>query len=200
MDDATIKAIEAHGLWLNGDNAGRHADLHGANLHGAKLHGADLSYANLSGANLSYANLHGADLSYANLSYANLHGADLSDADLSYAKLHGANLHGANLHGAKLHGANLPEADLHSLRGCRWGAIGPIGQGRRMVYAIAHDSLPAPVITGGCFQGTFAEFRAKVSDTENLPWNWSSGSPAQVERWRAECLHAADLLELAVAS
>ena len=65
--------------------AGKDADLRGADLSGANL-----SDANLRGANLSDANLRGADLQGANLRGADLRGADLRDADLWDANLRGA--------------------------------------------------------------------------------------------------------------
>jgi hypothetical protein len=179
--------LSAHRDWREG-RGGKCANLHGADLDGAYLHGANLHGANLDGAYLHGANLHGADLDGAYLHGANLHGANLDGA-----YLHGANLDGANLDGAYLRGAYLDGAI-----GITWACIAPVGQGRRMVSAWAHRSLPEPVIAGGCFQGTFAEFRAKVNNYFVLPWDWSSGTPEQVERWRAECLAAADLLELAV--
>jgi hypothetical protein len=64
--------ITEHGMWLEGKNGGKRANLRGANL---------------SGANLSVANLRGADLSGADLRGANLRGANLSVADLSGADL-----------------------------------------------------------------------------------------------------------------
>lgn len=61
--------LEQHKKWLNDEEGGIRADLHGANLSGANLSCADLSRvylrdADLSGADLSYANLSGADLDY----------------------------------------------------------------------------------------------------------------------------------------
>ena len=100
--------IRLHGLWLEGKEDGKRADLSGANLYGANLtranlNGADLRWANLTDANLvgsdlSGADLRGADLTRANLTRANLRGSDLTRADL----------YGANLYGAYLSGANLP--------------------------------------------------------------------------------------------
>lgn len=110
--------------------------------------------------------------------------ADLSDADLR-----GANLGGAYLRGANLGGANLPV-------GVKWGQIAPVGQGRRSVMAWRIGDQPAQ-IAGGCFLGTFTEFRAKVT-ADTLPWDWALGTPEQIGQWRRECLAAADFLELAV--
>jgi len=47
-----LEIIEAHRLWLLGEEAGRYANLSDANLSGANLRGANLRGANLSGANL----------------------------------------------------------------------------------------------------------------------------------------------------
>jgi hypothetical protein len=99
--------LDKHMKWLNDEDSGEKANLHGANLHGA-----DLSWADLSGADLSKANLHGANLIGADLSKANLHGANLIGANLHGANLIGANLIGANLRGADLNKANLSEANL----------------------------------------------------------------------------------------
>jgi hypothetical protein len=110
------------------------------------------------------------------LSSANLRSADLSSADLSFADLSSANLSSAN--------------------GCRWAMIGPVGQGRRQLTAYHNVTMTVPVITGGCFSGTFAEFCALITGT---PWDWAEGTPEQIARWRRECADAADLLELAIA-
>jgi hypothetical protein len=79
--------------------------------------------------------------------------------------------------------------------GIKWGAIGPVGQGRRMLTAWAHDSLDEPMIGGGCFMGTFGEFREMIA---GVPWGWGKGSPEDQDRWRQECADAADWLWLAV--
>ena len=69
--DELKRILADHALWLTG-NAGKCANLRGA----------DLSRANLRGANLSRANLRWADLSGADLSRATLSEADLSQANL----------------------------------------------------------------------------------------------------------------------
>lgn len=74
------ETLELHLKWLNNEESGIRADLHGVNLSHADLRDTDLSGADLTGTDLSHADLRGTDL----------HGADLR----------GANLHGANLHGA----------------------------------------------------------------------------------------------------
>ena len=99
--------LKKHELWLLGDKAGEHADLHCANLEGANL-----NYVNLSGANLNHVNLSGANLIRANLTYTNLSGANLSSASLWNANMEDTDLCGANLSGANLSGANLHAANL----------------------------------------------------------------------------------------
>lgn len=64
--------LDKHIKWLNNEEGGEKADLHGADLYRA-----DLGGANLFGANLCGANLNRADLGGANLGGANLHGANL---------------------------------------------------------------------------------------------------------------------------
>lgn len=71
------KILGLHKLYLEGDDQGVQANLHGADLRNVDLFGADLRGADLSGANLSGANLRCADLRGANLRRANLSGADL---------------------------------------------------------------------------------------------------------------------------
>ena len=94
--------------------------------------------ANLSGANLRGANLRGADLSGANLSGADLSGANLSGAYLSRAYLSGAYLSGAG----------------------RIYSFGPIGEEKRIGYAVAHDG--GAMVKLGCFWGTEPEALAKI--------------------------------------
>lgn len=50
--DELKKVLDDHRRWLDGDEGGRRADLHGANLHGADLSGANLSWAYLSWAKI----------------------------------------------------------------------------------------------------------------------------------------------------
>ena len=71
MNEEEIKKVlELHKKWLNNEDGGVKADLHGADLRRANLYGADLHGADLQGANL-----HGADLRGADLHEADLHGA-----------------------------------------------------------------------------------------------------------------------------
>jgi uncharacterized protein YjbI with pentapeptide repeats len=171
------EVLRLHRLWLNGEAGGIRAYLTGANLAGASLVDADLTRA---------------DLARADLARASLSGASLAGAYLAGAYLADANLAGANLAGAKLARANMARAT-----GIKWACIAPVGQGRRMVSAWSHESLSEPVIAGGCFQGTFTEFRSTIA---GVPWGWGDGSEEDQARWRAECSAAADLLELAVES
>jgi hypothetical protein len=97
--------------------------------------------------------------------------------------------------GARGTRANLAGATLAEAVGIRWGVVGPVGQGRRMLTAWAHDSLDEPMIGGGCFMGTFGEFRDLIA---GVPWSWGEGSVEDQARWRHECSVAADLLWLAV--
>jgi uncharacterized protein YjbI with pentapeptide repeats len=114
--DEIKDVLEKHAKWLNNEEGGEKADLHGANLSGADLSDADLSGANLIGANLSVAVLCCADLRGANLRGANLIGANLSHADLHSANLSGADLSDADLYGADLRGADLDYSTGFSLR------------------------------------------------------------------------------------
>ena len=49
--------LRLHKMWINGDGAGKKANLYGANLRGANLRGADLRGADLRGADLRGADL-----------------------------------------------------------------------------------------------------------------------------------------------
>lgn len=84
--------LEKHKKWVNGEDAGKRADLRKVNLSYADLHDVDLSHADLYGANLQGAYLSYADLQYTDLRYANLRDANLRDASLSGANLFGTDL------------------------------------------------------------------------------------------------------------
>jgi uncharacterized protein YjbI with pentapeptide repeats len=93
--------LAAHKLWrVAGGEAGKRANLAGADLARAYLEDADLAGADLARANLEGANLEGANLARANLEDAYLEGANLARANLAGAYLEGANLARANLAGA----------------------------------------------------------------------------------------------------
>lgn len=116
-DPELDEIVEDHRAWVESrGEAGRKADLIGANFEGVDLMGAELP-----GANLLRANLKGADLLLADLRGACLIEADLSEANLVSTNLRGASLAGANLAtatglvarqlaGASLFGAELPES------------------------------------------------------------------------------------------
>ncbi len=116
-DPELDEIVEDHRAWIESrGEAGRKADLIGANFEGVDLMGAELP-----GANLLRAKLKGADLLLADLRGACLIEADLSDANLVSTNLRGASLAGANLAtatglvarqlaGASLFGAELPES------------------------------------------------------------------------------------------
>ncbi len=192
--------LDKHTAWLRGDpNDGERANLRGAYLRGANLRGANLRDANLRDANLGDANLGDANLRGANLRGANLRGAYLGDANLRDANLRGAYLGGANLGdaylgGANLGGANLGGAYLRDADGIAWACYGPVGQCPSLVQGW-WDGVKL-VVAGGCFLGSADEFRAKIVGT---PWDWSDGSDADRERWRAECTAAIDMVEATVA-
>jgi len=141
----------------------RWADLSGANLSGAdlseaNLSGADLSGADLSGADLGWANLNEVDLRWANLRWANLRWADLNEVDLRWANLSGANLKWANFSGANLSEANLRGANLSGAKLII--SFGPIGEARRIGYAVKHEN--GPMIQLGCFWGTLDEAAREI--------------------------------------
>jgi uncharacterized protein YjbI with pentapeptide repeats len=143
------ETLTKHQRWLNGEEGGVRADLHGANLSDTDLHGANLRWADLRWADLCWADLCVADLCGADLYGANLRGADLYGADLR-----GADLRGADLYGADLRGADLPDS-FHILQ------LGPIGS--RQDYLIATVIDGTLTITTGCFTGTLEQFAAAVA-------------------------------------
>ena len=63
ISDTELKAIiYKHAKWARGEDGGKRADLHDANLCNADLRGADLRNADLRGADLRGADLRGANL------------------------------------------------------------------------------------------------------------------------------------------
>jgi len=79
------EVLEKHKKWLDDDEGGQRADLHGADLQDADLRGADLRDADLQDADLQGADLRGADLRGADLRGAYLKGADLWGADIDFS-------------------------------------------------------------------------------------------------------------------
>ena len=69
------EVLEKHKKWLDDDEGGQRADLHGADLQDADLRGADLRDADLQDADLQGADLRGAYLK----------GADLWGADIDFS-------------------------------------------------------------------------------------------------------------------
>ena len=106
-DEELREILEKHRKWLNNEDGGERADLHGTDLQEADLRRANLQEADLHGTCLRWASLQGA-----NLWGANLQEADLTTADLNIACLHGTCLRRASLQGANLHGTDLRRADL----------------------------------------------------------------------------------------
>ncbi len=134
MSPEEIKEIlDKHQLWLHDKEGGERADL---------------SYCNLSGCDLS-----GSNLRYCNLRYCNLRGCNLRGCNLS-----GSNLRGSNLSGSNLRGCNLSGCDL---RGCnKIIGIGPIGNEKRIVYAIQHEKKV--MFQAGCHWGAYEETKEAV--------------------------------------
>ena len=145
------KTLELHKKWLENDDKGVRADLHGADLHGADLWGADLQGADLHGADL-----HGADLQGADLQGADLYGADLRNADLG-----GADLQGADLGGADLHGAHLNWVNWHECLGIEVYVAGLQSSrpNAQLVYIPKLD-----VATTGCWQDTWEDTKQRVAE------------------------------------
>ena len=164
--------LNNHEKWLNNDDNGVRAFLHGADLSGAYLHGANLrdaylSCANLrdaylSGANLSGANLRDAHLRDAYLSCADLSGANLRDADLRGAYLRGADLSGADLSDADLRGAYLRDADLRDayLSGANLrGAFGNMEHVKSLQTETYYITYTSKIIQIGCQSYTIEEWK-----------------------------------------
>ena len=145
------KILADHKKWLNGQGGEK------ANLIRADLRDADLSYADLTYAGLAYADLRGANLSNVDLTYANLRGANLREAVLIDADLRYARLRGADLRGANLRGANFVETTGLTVLSVQ---VNTSDQNRRITYIPSLD-----IVTAGCFQGSFAKFRARVEET-----------------------------------
>jgi len=162
-----------------------------ADLREAMLPNVVLPY----GARLDGARLDGALLVGARLDGASLDGASLDDARLDGARLDGARLDGASLDGASLDGASLDGA---SLVGARLGGdfvaatsdiayAGPVGAGRRTVYAFRAKTSKGTVIVFrcGCFIGTERDYLARIKSRYGKGGD-SDGNPS-ASRWLAEC-------------
>ena len=134
-------------------------------LTGANLRGSDLDRSNLLGAALTGANMSRADLTGADLTRADLTGADLTGAVLTGAVLTGAVLTGAVLTGAVLTGATiLDDAKLIGSRPIlQIGAIGSCADHSGCFTGYVTDR--GLYLRAGCYMGTVAEFRARLSTT-----------------------------------
>ena len=113
-----IKNILAlHKKWLNEEEGGERADLHGADLDGVCLDNIDFRNANLKcasfrGAVITNSDFRSADLYGADFRGAFLQGSDFASANLKNADFTWANLCDADFLNADLMGADLGEADI----------------------------------------------------------------------------------------
>ena len=113
-----IKNILAlHKKWLNEEEGGERADLHGADLDGVCLDNIDFRNANLKcasfrGAVITNSDFRSADLYGADFCGAFLQGSDFASANLKNADFTWANLCDADFLNADLTGAYLGEANL----------------------------------------------------------------------------------------
>ena len=113
-----IKNILAlHKKWLNEEEGGERADLHGADLDGVCLDNIDFRNANLKcasfrGAVITNSDFRSADLYGADFRGAFLQGSDFASANLKNADFTWANLCDADFLNADLTGAYLGEANL----------------------------------------------------------------------------------------
>ena len=116
--------LRLHEAWLAGEDGGKRAELHGADLQRAILRNSDLQGADLQRAILRNSDLQGADLQHAILGDSDLQGAILQhailhDVDFRRADLRGADLQHSDLWDSDLQGAILWDSDLQGaiLRG-----------------------------------------------------------------------------------
>ena len=118
METNELKNILAlHKKWLNEEEGGERADLHGADLDGICLDNVDFRNANLRevsfrDAVITNSDFRGADLYEADFRFAFLQGSDFSAANLKDADFTRANLCNADFFNADLMGADLGEADI----------------------------------------------------------------------------------------
>ena len=118
MEMIELKNILAlHKKWLNEEEGGERADLHGADLNGICLDNVDFRNANLRCVNfrnaiITNSDFRCADLYGADFCHAFLQGSDFASANLKNANFVEANLYGADFLNADLTGACLGEANL----------------------------------------------------------------------------------------
>lgn len=109
--------LALHKKWLNNEEGGERADLHGADLDHVCLDNVDFRNANLRevsfrDAVITNSDFRGADLYEADFRFAFLQGSDFSAANLKDADFTYANLRNADFYNADLMGADLGEADI----------------------------------------------------------------------------------------
>ena len=109
--------LALHKKWLNEEEGGERADLHGADLDHVCLDNVDFRNANLRevsfrDAVITNSDFRGADLYEADFRFAFLQGSDFSAANLKDADFTRANLCNADFFNADLMGADLGEADI----------------------------------------------------------------------------------------
>ena len=118
MEMTELKNILAlHEKWLNEEEGGKRANLHGADLDGICLDNVDFRNANLKcasfrGAVITNSDFRSADLYGADFRGAFLQGSDFASANLKNADFTWANLCDADFLNADLMGADLGEADI----------------------------------------------------------------------------------------
>lgn len=118
MEMIELKNILAlHEKWLNEEEGGERADLHGADLDHICLDNVDFRNANLRevsfrDAVITNSDFRGADLYEADFRFAFLQGSDFSAANLKDADFTCANLCNADFFNADLMGSDLKEANI----------------------------------------------------------------------------------------
>ena len=123
MEMIELKNILAlHKKWLNEEEGGERADLHGADLDGVCLDNVDFRNANLrcvnfrnaiiTNSDFRCADLYGADFCHALLQGSDFASANLKNANFTYVNLCNADFLNADLTGACLGEANLKGVDF----------------------------------------------------------------------------------------
>ena len=118
MEAIELKTILAlHKKWLNEEEGGERADLHGADLDHVCLDNVDFRNANLRevsfrNAVITNSDFRGADLYEADFRFAFLQDSDFSAANLKDADFTCANLCNADFFNADLMGSDLKEANI----------------------------------------------------------------------------------------